>query len=184
MARGSFLRNVFHFSGIIIPVAYLFTGRVVALWLSFGLFVLSGTVELLRLKGLVNVEVFRIYVKPKEARKPTGSFFYLLSATVVIFFFSREIAVSSLFILTIADPTASFIGRSFGNIPLAGKSLQGTLAFFAVALGILFPFPFPLSVCCTGAVAATLTELLTPKAVDDNLTIAIVTALFLQLALA
>ncbi len=183
MLKSALFRNAFHFSGIIIPATYLFAGRTFALATSLVLLFLSGIAELLRLKGFVKAAAVKAYLKPKESRKPSGSFFYLLAASVVVVLFNRDAAIASLLILSIADPAASIVGRRFGRRRPAGKSLAGTLAFFCTALIILLFFPFSVPARIAGACVASLTELLTPPIIDDNLSVPVVTALFLQATL-
>ena len=90
-------------------------------------------------------------------------------------------AIASLFIVAIADPLCSLAGMQWGKTKILGKSLEGCSVFFVVSLLILSVFTFPVHVRLITAIVATLTELFTPKWLDDNLTIPIVTALVLTL---
>ena len=64
---------------------------------------------------------------------------------------------------------------------MLGKSLEGSSVFFAASLLILSAFSFPVYARMGAALIATVTELFTPKWLDDNLTIPIVTALALTM---
>ncbi len=171
----SILRNLFHFSGIVIPLVYLFVNRSAALGLTVLLFVALLPIEYLRISGRLNLGSVQRYLKPKEGKKPTGSFFYVVAVLITILLFERRAVIPSLFILSIADPLSSLIGWKLGKHPLLGKSLEGTCAFFISSVTILTILSVTPSVAIPVAFIATMTELLTPRFLDDNLTIPIVT---------
>jgi dolichol kinase len=179
----SIARKVFHFSGASIPLCYLLAGKTAALIFAIALLVLSAMFEFLRIRGRLDISLVRKYiqVKDSETRKPTGSFFYLLAAPITILIFQESAAIASLFVVAIADPLSSLAGLQWGKTKILGKSLEGSAVFFIVSLLILSVFSFPVHVCFTAALVATLTELFTPKWLDDNLTIPLVTATVLTL---
>lgn len=179
----SIARKIFHFSGASIPLCYLLAGKTAALVFALVLLALSASFEFLRIRGRLDISLVRRYmqVKDSESRKPTGSFFYLLAAPITILLFREPVAIASLFIVAIADPLCSLAGMQWGRTKVLGKSLEGSSVFFVVSLLILSAFSFPFHVSLIAAIVATLTELLTPKWLDDNLTIPIVTALVLVL---
>ena len=179
----SIARKIFHFSGVSIPLCYLLFGKTPALIFALVLFVLSAGFEFLRIRGKLDISLVRKYmqVKDSESRKPTGSFFYLLAAPITILLFQESAAVASLFIVAIADPLCSLAGIQWGRKKIFGKSLEGSSVFFVVSLLILSFFRFPIHVRLIVALIATLTELFTPKWLDDNLAIPIITALVLTL---
>lgn len=57
---------------------------------------------------------------------------FLLSAT----FFSKELAITSWFILIISDTIASLVGIKLGSIKVNEKTIEGSIAFFASAVFI------------------------------------------------
>ncbi len=171
----SVFRSFFHLSGIVIPLAYILFGKGAALVLSVILLVLVSFVELVRIIGHPEVPIVGRFLKEKEQKKPTGSLFFLIAALLVILLFSKRIAICSLLILCISDPLSSLIGRSVGKHPLAGKSIEGTAAFFLSSVIILGLSSVNFFGTLGAAVIATLTELLTPSFLDDNLTIPLVT---------
>jgi dolichol kinase len=179
----SIARKIFHFSGASIPVCYLVAGKTAALMFALVLFVLSAIFEFLRIQGTLDISLVQKYmqVKDSESRKPTGSFFYLLAAPITIILFQESVAIASLFIVAIADPLCSLAGIQWGRKKIFGKSLEGSSVFFVVSLLILSFFRFPIHIRLIAALIATLTELFTPKWLDDNLTIPIITALVLTL---
>lgn len=177
----SIWRNLFHFSGIVIPLAYLLINRGAALGLTILLLCILLVVEFLRLTGRVKLGMAGKFLKEKEQNKPTGSLFYTVAALVTILLFHEKVAISSLLVLCVSDPVSSLVGRSLGRHPLFGKSIEGTLAFLVSSLIILTLFSVSLSVALPVAFIATLTELCTPGFLDDNLTIPIMTGLALTL---
>jgi len=181
----SIARKIFHFSGASIPLCYLFAGKTTALIFAVVLFVLSAIFEFLRIRGGLDISLVRKYmqVKDSESKKPTGSFFYLLAAPITILFFQESMAIASLFVVAIADPLCSLAGMQWGKTKILGKSLEGSSVFFVVSLLILSVFSFPVHVRLITAIFATLTELFTPKWLDDNITIPLVTAIVLTVLL-
>jgi dolichol kinase len=180
----SIARKIFHFSGASIPLCYLLFGKTAALVFASILFIVSASFEFLRIRGRLDISLIRKYmqVKDSESRKPTGSFFYLLAAPITILLFQERAAIASLFIVAIADPLCSLAGMQWGRTKMLGKSLEGSSVFFVISFLILSAFSFPFHVRLIAALVATLTELFTPKWVDDNLTVPIVTALALTLS--
>lgn len=174
----SVARKMFHFSGASIPLCYLLFGRSAALIFGLILFLLSASFELFRIQGKLDITLVRKYmqVKDSESRKPTGSFFYLFAAPITILVFNKPVAIAALFIVALSDPICSLAGMQWGKTRILGKSLEGSSVFFVVSLVILLVSSFPIPVCFVAALVATLTELLTPKWLDDNLTIPLVTA--------
>lgn len=78
-----------------------------------------------------------------------GPFAYCLSITILMFIFTLiptkfYFPISSILIMMFADTTASFIGKKYGKhhvfVPWVGnkRTLEGSLAFFVVALGFSF----------------------------------------------
>ena len=181
----SIARKIFHFSGASIPLCYLLAGKTTALIFAIVLLVVSAGFELLRISGRLDISLVRKYmqVKDSESKKPTGSFYYLLAAPVTILLFQESMAITSLFIVAIADPLCSLAGMQCGKTKILDKSLEGCSVFFAVSLLIMSAFTFPVHARLITAIFATLTELFTPKWLDDNITIPLVTAIVLTVLL-
>jgi len=181
MTGQSIWRNLFHFSGIVIPISYLLVGKSVALGVTTSLFCLLLVTEFLRMTGRLQLEAVGNFLKEKERNRPTGSVFYMFAALLTILLFSEEVATCSLFILCVSDPLSSLAGRRLGKHPLLGKSVEGVLTFFFSSLIILTLFSIGLLFAVFAASIATLTELFTPEFLDDNLTIPIITGTALTL---
>lgn len=174
-------RNLFHFSGIVIPLACLFFGKAAALALSVVLLSTSVVIEVLRIKGRMRMTFLEKNIKEKERKAPTGSFFFLLGAVVTLALFKERAAVPALLLLAVSDPLSSLVGRHFGKTRFLGKSLEGTCAFFLSSLAVLLFFSFSLPHVLLAALVATAAELFTMKPLDDNLSIPIVSAAVLTL---
>jgi dolichol kinase len=175
------LRKLFHISGIVIPLLYLLADKEVALIVAAGIFVIDIVLETLRIKGSMKVDFIENSMKKEESNRLSGSFFYILSGLVTIILFEKNVAVSSLFILSVADPLSSLLGSRFGRVRFLGKSLEGTTTFFAVSFLILRAFSFTIPVAAACAIISSLTELVSSRFVDDNLSIPLVTAVALTL---
>ena len=125
---------------------------------------------------------FRWLASPREARAVASSTWYALAATLVWLGAPGTPAVSGLLVLGLADPAASVIGRRWGRSPLGKGTREGSGAFFAVALLVLWSrVDFPAALFVAALVA--LVEIVPSKA-DDNLTVPIATAALVTLAMA
>jgi dolichol kinase len=82
-------------------------------------------------------KAFAALASPREARGIASSTWYAIGLLAAFALFPREIAVSSVLVMGLADPLAGYIGRRFGRRPLLGGTLEGTLTFLAVAAVIL-----------------------------------------------
>jgi dolichol kinase len=105
-----------------------------------------------------------------------GSTYFLFSTLLTILLFPKPIAIASLLILILADTSAALVGKGIGKIPIFGKTLEGSMAFFLCALLIVWIYPslsrFSGSLAALGA---TVIEIL-PTRIDDNFTIPLVAA--------
>ena len=85
------------------------------------------------------------------------------------FLFSKEIAVFAMLIQSLGDSTAALVGIRWGTVKIINKSLQGSLTFLLISLGIVFllnDLPRPAGI--VSSVIATIVELL-PSPFNDNL---------------
>ncbi len=116
-----------------------------------------------------------------------GSTNFLIAILFCIIFFSKSVAIASLVFLTFGDAMATIIGTKYGKIRIfKGKSLIGTGSFFltCVLLGIGMKFlpgiQLGFLVILIGAFVAALVELL-PIPLDDNLTVAPLTCIVMEI---
>ena len=128
-----------------------------------------------------------VILKKEEGFRLTGTTYLLLSSLAVFLLFEKHIAVTSLLFLSIGDLMAAVTGEKFGKWIVFNKSLEGSFACLASCLvvGIVMTRVSPamvLPMAVMGAVTATIVELL-PIPVDDNLTIPLLSAGIMTLAM-
>ncbi|MCD6166904.1 glycerol-3-phosphate acyltransferase [bacterium] len=140
-------------------------------------------VDLIRLSHRgVNIFFFRnlpMFFKTKETQRISSMSLFLIATFLVLLLFQYHIALMTILYLIFGDLFGKFFGMQFGKIHLFGKSLEGSLAFFTACLisGIVLSHYIPITFLTlfVGALAATLAELL-PLGVDDNFTVALISA--------
>eukprot|EP01111_Echinosteliopsis_oligospora_P011236 TRINITY_DN3656_c0_g1_i1.p1 TRINITY_DN3656_c0_g1~~TRINITY_DN3656_c0_g1_i1.p1 ORF type:complete len:266 (-),score=31.23 TRINITY_DN3656_c0_g1_i1:50-847(-) len=189
-------RKGFHFSGLSIPIIYLtgqqhttFFTQAVASYVLIFCTVVYFVFECARLTSpAVNgffESRFKRLMREKERHNFTGSFFYLLGSTISVIFFSPPVAVCGILFLIIGDFMAALVGISFGRIKIGRKSLEGSVACFIscfmICLVFLWQVKWVEQIAFWGALAATLTELLNPSFIDDNLSIPCISGLVIHL---
>jgi len=175
--------------GSLVPLSYIITKSVfLPLMISTFFLTLLGALEYERWK---NPSVWKWMlgkyggVFKKRVGRLTGDTYFMISNFLVILFFPYEIAVYSLFFLTFEDAGSGIVGKKFGKIEIfKGKTIEGLLGgiLFNLIIGlILFPcIKIPLPVLFTGIFISSFVEIL-PLKVDDNLSVGILTPLFMYL---
>ena len=126
--------------------------------------------------------LFSEFIRRTETNKFNGSTFLCLAFFLVIFFFSRNVAITAMFFLSLGDAAAELGGKNFGRLKIYGKSLEGTLAFFFVAFLTAYVLFENWQIAVIGALAGALVELFSFD-LDDNLTVPIGSALALSCAM-
>jgi len=185
-------RRLWHlFGGSFFPILALFIPRgilLITLGVMTAIFVAWEIVRF-TLPGVNRwmVSHLKVILKKEEGFRPTGTTYLLLSSLAVFLLFEKYVAITSLLFLSIGDLMATVIGEKFGKRIVFNKSLEGSLACLASCLliGILMTRISPtmvLPVAIVGAVSATIVELL-PIPIDDNLTIPLLSAGIMTLAM-
>jgi len=187
-------RKVYHvLAASIFPLAYLYPPfhldslqvRQLLLIVSGSCFLGSFLLDLVRLTdkkfNSMFMKLFSILIRQTETNRFNGSTFLCLAFYIVILFFSRNVAVSAMFFLSLGDAAAELSGKNFGRLKIFQRSFEGTLGFFAVAFLIAFTLFEDWRIALVGALAGALVELFSFD-VDDNLTVPIGSALALWLA--
>lgn len=178
-----YYRKATHIFSLIIPGLYWYAvpnqstaGLIIALFTFLFIFF-----EYLRFKSKFIKNIFSLLfdkmLKDHELKgKLTGATWVMISSTIVILLFPKEIAVISLVFLSIGDTMAGLFGRSYGRVRIGNKTLEGFLAGFFSCLMISFLYnPLQFSITATGAFFGMLFEVL-PLPFDDNLKIPIASA--------
>lgn len=183
-------RKIWHFAGVMFMVIlYHNFSRPISLQLAtFGL-VATLLIELLRQNfapfNKVVVNVFYPLMRSHEKNSLTGTTYMLAGVTIIIYLFPRNVVTLALFFLATADPLASYFGIKFGKDRLLGeKTLQGTLAAFAICTVIAFVFFYSRSLMVDRLVISSLlagiigavSELLPVGKLDDNLTFPVISS--------
>jgi len=184
-------RKFYHaFGGLFLLAVYFIAGRrpafvIYALLLSG---ILAFDLARIRLPAFGRWAQARLasLLRPDEEGKISGSPSYILGIALALFFFDLPVATAAVLFLAFGDVAASIVGEAWGRTKFLGKSLEGTAAFVAAgllagmaaaALGYGPPFP----VLITGAIAAAAAEALTPKSLNDNFTIPLLSGLVMTL---
>lgn len=116
-----------------------------------------------------------------------GTTNFLIANLFCIIFFSKSVAIAALIFLTFGDAMSTIVGKKFGRIRFFHeRSIIGSVSFLATCLImglILMILPWihiGFLVILVGALTATIVELL-PVPLDDNLTIAPVAAIVMEI---
>ena len=180
------LRRVLHAAnGVLVAFAPTAVGlsHAQAAWLLGGVFVVLALGDVVRLRApqlnLLFFKSFPSLASPREASHIASSTWYALGTFLTWVLFPPSLAIPAILVLAFADPAASVIGRLLGARALGKGSIVGSLAFFAVAAGVLLAATGELVVLPVAALVA-LVEV-APWKVDDNLTIPLSAALLLSL---
>lgn len=155
--------------------------------------VASFAVEFLRLRNeKINnllMSVMRPVMRESEKNSVSGMPFYALGVSLSLFFFPTKVAILSILFLIFADPIASFFGILYGRDKiLPNKSLQGTIAAFAVCYIATLSYGLVhtgssmnvLVFAIFGGLIGALSEMCS-QFVDDNLCIPVVSGLGLTI---
>ena len=174
--------------GSAIPIGVLLLPLGLAKWLLIVFSVVAIVLEAGRaLLPTINDLLLKVlpFFKPQERVQITGATYMWLSATFVVFAFREDVAVLSLLFLATGDPAATVVGSRDHRTRIFGKSIAGTAAFAAVAVGAgaaaaLHP-DIPLAWWLVpGAIVAAVAELL-PSPLDDNVTVPLAAAVAMWL---
>ena len=118
--------------------------------------------------------------KDEKNKKITGATVLFVSLTIIFIFFEKRTAIPAALILTIADSFAAIFGKKFGRRKFLNKSVTGSLTFFIsgnVILFILLPQLGMLNFVIV-AILTCIEALALP--VSDNLTLPVLTCLFIE----
>lgn len=182
-----------HLGSVIIPWAYVAfdfsKGLMLAILTPIALALTIGDIARLRRWRAWNASealAGKMVRKHEEAGDFTGAFYQLWMFVLVIALFSKEVAALAASFIIFGDTFAALVGRRWGRHRFRGKSLEGSLAFLASALVVVFvaevTLVFPFWIGITGAVVATLVEAI-PDFIDDNLSVPLTSGLVMTILL-
>jgi dolichol kinase len=184
-------RKSIHLASLAIPLGYYLTPDS---WMRgwervlLALVIVSLAIEVFRLNHPRTRHVFRHFfgelLRNHEEASLLGSTYLLIACLLTIHLFPKPIAVLALSFLILGDTVAAIVGKSVGRLRLiGGKTLEGSVACFAVCFGLTLLMPaVPVPVGLVGALVATLFELL-PIPLDDNFRIPLSAGFAMELLL-
>ena len=149
--------------------------------------IFSLAVEVFRINHPRTRHAFRHFfgelLRNHEEISLLGSTYLLIGCLLTICLFTKPIAALALSFLIIGDTIAAIVGKSFGRLPVFGKTLEGSLACLLICYGLTLLVPeIPFQVAIVGAVTATVFELL-PVPLDDNFRIPLSAGFAMELLL-
>lgn len=182
------MRKVFHvLSSSVVPLFYWFLpfSQTAAQGRAFILIVLSFALALffffdgLRLISpsfnRYIMRHFSLLIRQSEEKRFTGATFTCLSFLIVVFFFSREIAVTAMLFLSLGDTSAEIVGKNWGRKKYFGRSLEGMAGFFITAFPLAWIILQDWQPALIGAIMGALIEFFSFR-IDDNLTVPVLSA--------
>jgi len=184
-----FGRNLYHSGGgVLIVVAGLyqilsFQHIILFVSLLFTMFFSGFVMERLDIETIFSKSHILKHMPTfsKSSHYEAGTY-WLFSCLVVLMLFDALTAYAAILILAFGDSTAAFIGKTVGRTPNPlnpRKTVEGTLAFFAVSLFATMLI-VPTSIAFVTAIVVAIIEAL-PLKVNDNLIIPISAAVIMRL---
>lgn len=184
--KAELLRKAFHLLSLLYLAAYHLLGRPAALALLAAWIAAEGTLEALRLRrpafNAMLIGLFGGIHRPSEEGKVSGIFWTSVGAwlTIALLGSKPRAVAAALLYLAFGDGVAALVGKSIGRIPIPllarRKTVEGTLACFAVCAAAGFAAGLPAPALWAGAAVAAGVEFL-PVPVDDNLWIPVLSGL-------
>jgi dolichol kinase len=71
----------------------------------------------------------------------TGGTYIIIGYLLSVLIFPREIAITSMFIAAYSDTAAAIVGKVYGKIFVKNKTVEGSIAFFAVGVIVVILSP-------------------------------------------
>jgi len=184
-------RKLYHLlGGLGLLSLYYLLGRQNALICYSVLFLAVLAIDITRLKvPAFNQFIFGrfgSFIRKNEENKLTGTAPYVLGIGLSLTLYRTDIATAAICFLAFGDVAATAVGERYGRTKISGqKSLEGTLAFAAVAITVGFLLPLTgihlmHGIILAGAISAAGIELV-PLPVNDNLVIPLVSGGVMEL---
>ena len=185
-------RKALHLSGLLIPLSYFYFGKdLTIIFIAIALiafFIIEpfrtsqklgkDIVEGIRpfitreIYKFLNESMERIDRRIREIAREEENIcigahvYFAIASLIVIILFPMYIAISAIAVATLGDAVAAIIGKSLGKHRFKnGKSVEGSSAFFIVALLLLlwilpmgYTYPYVIYASITGAIIGTVVE--------------------------
>ncbi len=183
------MRKAWHVSTGTFGLYLYFIFNITPFAMGMGLMILSlvgFALDLTRLKyasfNQIVLSSAGIFMRECERHKFSGMPFYALGAGLALLLFDEKLALLAITFLVFSDPLSSVVGIIFGKDKiLPNKSLQGTMAGFAMCSLLSLGFGFYLGVndisllyfSIIAGMIGPISELISAFGIDDNLSIPI-----------
>lgn len=162
--------------GILYIIIYFLTSKKVIIYITGIVASLFFLFDLIRLsKSGINVVIMKtlkFFLKEKEEKTFSSMTHFTITSFISFIIFPRNVACASILFPIFGDMFAKLIGLEFGRNKIFNKTLEGTLSYLAFSISAIYLYStivhFDLSRGITGALIATITEIL-PLKIDDNI---------------
>ena len=181
-------RKAIHLVALVVPLGMALLGKAWSLYLLVPTTVLALTGDVLRVRSAWFagfIQRFLGFMMRREEVPPVGgpitingATWVILSATLLALIFPIRIAVPAFVMFMLSDAAAALVGRRFGRTRWMGsnRTVEGSLAFLAVGLGIIALFPTVVFWVGAVSVAAAALAEVPSGPFNDNLRVPMVAA--------
>lgn len=167
-------RKFIHIASSIVPLAYWLLGREIAIPLLAAVTLVMFFFEYLRIRTVGFRKLYDRFLgdmtRPGEAVRITGAT-YVFVGMLVASFYDEPIAITAMLFLSFGDSAAAIIGIRYGKTMIGPKSLEGSLACFGTCMIVGWFMNLSIFVVISGAITATIAELISMKFFNDNIAI-------------
>jgi len=177
-------RKTIHLTGLAVPAIYFFTPRHTAILILAALAATSVAIDYVRHRHGPTATIFnglfdpilRVHERDREARNLTAVSWFFIGAAISAALFPKYMTIASIAMSLPADGAAALVGTAWGRHRFRGKSLEGSAAFFVLAVLVMIAMPKigyvgrEYLIGAAAALVGTIVERFPVPGVDDNLT--------------
>lgn len=183
------MRKLIHVSSLWIVVLYHYTDQqtmlAVLVPVTLIMLLLDGARRCGTLSLPIIAPLMHYVLRTRETDRMSGGSYMMVAALIMVLCFPKMVVMTGFMYLLLADSAAALIGKKWGKHSFAGKTIEGSAAFFITCL---FSMALLQTVYDAGslyvisavaaALVATLVEAYSLKfKLDDNLSIPLATAM-------